>query len=83
MQNNNSIGNNVASEMGRGGQDLSEELVDNRDVTRASGGTFVVAKTRRRDVAGQWSCVKQELCRDERNRCHDTTSDKSWEPGMI
>ena len=36
--------------MGRGGQ----ESVDNRDLTRPSGGTFVVAKTRR-DVAGHVS----------------------------
>ena len=63
----NSMGNNVATGMGREGQDLSEGSVVNRNVTRATGGTSVVAETR----CGE-SCVKQELGRDERNRCHDT-----------
>ena len=57
------MGNNVATGMGREGQDLSEGSVVNRNVTRATGGTSVVAETR----CGE-SCVKQELCRDERNR---------------
>ena len=59
----NSMGNNVATGMGREGQDLSEGSVVNRNVTRATGGTSVVAETR---------CGEQELGRDERNRCHDT-----------
>ena len=53
------MGNNVATGMGREGQDLSEGSVVNRNVTRATGGTSVVAETR----CGE-SCVKQELCRD-------------------
>ena len=46
------MGNNVATGMGREGQDLSEDSVVNTDVPWAKGGTFVVAKTSRRDVIG-------------------------------
>ena len=55
------MGNNVATGMGREGQDLSEGSVVNRNVTRATGGTSVNERNRCHDTIIFIGCPEAAL----------------------